>query len=80
MIGLLLMRDGASWWTAWRTAGRDDTRDAGRESRRPLLPAVPEVEEESVETVPRSYGSTPGEDAGPRGEQSPMNERAAWED
>lgn len=86
VIGLLMMKEGASWWTAWRVWGgrREGSSSGDRQSRRPLLTGVEESEEDEEEEIDtgrderRVYGS--GGD-GPRVEPSPMvHERTAWED
>lgn len=82
------MKEGASWWTAWRfggSAGRQwDGSTTAERQHRPLLTAAEEVDEEEGEQViglegQRSYGTT-GND-GPRVEPSSVGtERNAWEE
>lgn len=79
-----MMKEGASWWTAWRIWGGrgKDTSSADRQSRRPLLTAAEEVEDEEEEigneqSERRDYGTGTNR---PRVEPSPMvHERTVWE-
>jgi hypothetical protein len=81
-----MMKEGASWWTAWRIwSGRYKglRTTTERQNRRPLLAApAEEDEDEEAGTVRRDnerreYGT--GGD-GPRVEPSSMGERNAWDE
>lgn len=78
-----MMREGASWWTSWRSLRRQH-HSGRRESNRPLLTAVAEVDEEVAEEShpqQRSYGSLPEGENRPRVEPSPIHsDRNAWND
>lgn len=82
-----MMKEGASWWTAWRIwpgQQKADWPTTERQTRRPLLhgPMEEGDEEEQVgteEVERREYGTTGGD--GPRVEPSSMSvERNAWDD
>ena len=81
ILGLLFMREGTSWWTAWRTRGsRPMLIQHG--SNRPLLTA-PEPDEETAEAdaqESRSYGALNDEDSRTHAESSNLEERNAWEE
>ncbi|CAM1504799.1 Fc.00g023900.m01.CDS01 [Cosmosporella sp. VM-42] len=90
IIGLLMMREGPSWWTAWRTRGERQV-NGTYESRRPLLLPTSSRDEETAErqgTGGRNYGGVNGGsgvvneevESGPRVEPSTINERSAWEE
>lgn len=82
-----MMREGISWWTAWQTRGWRISRR--RESKRPLLEAVPEEDEdgetaERGESTSRGYGAIPNDDDEheqrvPRVEPSSINNRSVWD-
>jgi hypothetical protein len=86
VIGLLMMKEGASWWTAWRTwsgraAGGSSTTE--RLSRRPLLEApIEEDEEEEIGTErdeQQGYGTA--NSGAPRVIPSSMGgERNEWDE
>ncbi|KAL2205429.1 hypothetical protein CC79DRAFT_1047952 [Sarocladium strictum] len=87
LMGLLMMKEGASWWTAWRIwSGRykGTWTTTERQNRRPLLAAPAEDGDGDEETgvvtredERREYGT--GGD-GPRVEPSSMGERNAWDE
>ncbi|KAL6855284.1 hypothetical protein ACO1O0_006424 [Amphichorda felina] len=87
ILGLLMMREGKNWWTAWRV-GRWAQAMGERGSRRPLLTGLEEVDEEQADATARSndergrqgYGSTGHEGDGPRVEPSTIHERNAWDE
>ncbi|KAI9902181.1 hypothetical protein N3K66_003998 [Trichothecium roseum] len=81
IFGLLITREGAGWWTAWRR--RSWYKTAGQhESNRPLLTAPERDEEEGADggaPVRQGYGAaTDANGGGPRVEPSSMNDRNAW--
>ena len=84
-----MMREGTSWWTAWRARGARPV-NGTYESRRPLLLPITNEDEETIERQEqggRSYGGTNGvsgivngDESGSRAETSPINERNAWDE
>ncbi|KAG9257514.1 uncharacterized protein F5Z01DRAFT_671111 [Emericellopsis atlantica] len=78
ILGLLMMREGNDWWTAWRTGGWRHV-IGGRGSSRPLLTGPDTQEDDRPEqSERRAYGGTDEEQSGPRVEPSPIHERNAW--
>ncbi|KAI6781804.1 uncharacterized protein J7T54_004970 [Emericellopsis cladophorae] len=78
ILGLLMMREGNDWWTAWRTGGWRHV-IGGRGSSRPLLTGPERQESDGPEQSERqAYGGTDEEQSGPRVEPSPIHERNAW--
>ncbi|KAF7562409.1 hypothetical protein G7046_g1715 [Stylonectria norvegica] len=82
IVGLFMMREGTNWWTAWGFRGSRRT-TSNLESRRPLLTAPSDSDEETTErqeSGARDYGGINGNESGPRVEPSTMNDRNAWND
>ncbi|KAI8649725.1 hypothetical protein NCS55_01434900 [Fusarium keratoplasticum] len=87
VVGVVVTREGTSWWSPWRAAGGRQTNDI-YESRRPLLPPAARIDGEMAEREEsggRGYGSANGlngvvngDESGPRVEPSSVSDRNAW--